>query len=254
VSEIVEVVDDQREALVERAAATLRDGELVVLPTDTVYGVVADAFNLDGTSRLFAARRQRRSAPLPVMVRSPKQLIGLTPAVPEAAERLMAAFWPGALTIVVPAEPNLRWELGRAEGTLAVRMPLDDLALEVVSAVGPLALTSACRVGEPPPLDAAAAQASLGAAVALYLDDGPRGEARSSVVDLTRAAPQMLRTGSLPDDVVLEVARGELDPLEAATRVASVAAAADEPAAGEADERHEEGADGTDGEEPASEP
>lgn len=218
-SELVEVTDDARVGLVERAAATLRDGHLVVLPTDTVYGVAADAFSLDGTARIFAARGQDRSVPLPVVVRSPKQLLGLTPAVPEAADPLMAAFWPGPLTLVVPAEPNLRWDLGRSAGALAVRMPLDELAIEVIAAVGPLALTSAVRVGEPAPSDAATARASLGDAVSLYLDDGPRGQLRSTVVDLTRAQPSILRSGSLPDDLVVEVARGDLDPLEAAARV-----------------------------------
>lgn len=238
-SELVEVTDDRRAELVERAATTLRDGKLVVLPTDTVYGIAADAFSLDGTARLFAARGQNRRVPLPVVVRSPKQLIGLTPLVPEPAERLMAAFWPGPLTMVVTAEPNLRWDLGRSLGALAVRMPLDELAIEVASAVGPLAVTSACRVGDPPPADAEAARSSLGDAVSLYLDDGPRQQGWSTVVDLTRAAPRILRSGSLPDELVLEVARGTVDPVDAATRVLEAqedGAGAEEDRAGAVDD------------------
>jgi L-threonylcarbamoyladenylate synthase len=221
VADILDVTGDGRGAAIERAAAALRDGELVVMPTDTVYGVAADAFSLDGTARLFRAKDRDRSVPLPVLLRSPKQLPGIAPDVPEVAERLMAAFWPGALTLVVPAEADLRWDLGRTQGTVAVRMPLDDVALEVIRAVGPLAVTSANRSGRPPAATAAAAEQQLGNAVHLYLDDGPReGGVASTIVDLTRRVPHVLRVGALDDELVMAVAEGELDPLEAADRVA----------------------------------
>jgi L-threonylcarbamoyladenylate synthase len=215
-AEVVDVTGEGREEAVARAVALLRDGALVVLPTDTGYGVAADAFDRDGTARVFAARGQSEAHPLPVFVRSPKQVIGLTPAVPAAAEALMAAYWPGPLTLVVPAEPSLRWELGHDGGAVAVRMPLDDVALAVVRAVGPLAVTAAARVGHPLPVEIADAVSELGDAVALYLDDGPRGTVgRSTIVDLTGAAPRVLRSGALDDARVLAVARGELDPFEA---------------------------------------
>ena len=217
-SEVLDVTDpdEARVQGIERAAQLLRSGGLVVMPTDTVYGLAADAFNLDGTAAVFLAKDRPRRFPLPVLVRSPKQLLGLTPALPEAAERLMAAFWPGALTLVVPAETSIRWDLGRNDGTVAVRMPLDDVALGVIRAVGPLAVTSANRSGRPAATNVAEALDQLGDEVALYLDDGPRtGGVASTIVDLTRRRPQVLRSGAIPDDLVLGVARGEIDPLEA---------------------------------------
>jgi len=236
VAEIVDVTGDGRAAGVARAVEALRDGLLVALPTDTVYGVAADAFNQEGTDRLFEAKGRPRSVPLPVFVRSPKQLIGLTPEVPPVADALMAAFWPGPLTLVVPVERNLRWDLGDTQGTISVRMPLDDVALDVVRTVGPTAVTSANAPGRPAPRSAAEVQEQLGDLVALILDDGARvGGAASTVVDLTRSTPYVLRQGALDDEVVLAVARGELDPIEAALRMAG-AGEATEP---EADDRDE---------------
>jgi L-threonylcarbamoyladenylate synthase len=218
--ERLEVTGAERDRSIERAAEVLRAGELVVLPTDTTYGLAADAFSLDGTARIVTATRRPRHVPLPVFVRSPKQLLGLTSAVPTSAERLMAAFWPGPLTIVLPAEPSLRWDLGRTEGTVAVRMPLDEVALDVIRGVGPIAVTSANRSGhKPPPTTVAEVMDRLGDAVTIYLDDGPRAGVRpSTIVDLTRGKPSILRSGALPDDRVLAVADGRLDPLEAAAQ------------------------------------
>lgn len=211
------IVGDDRAGAVEAAAAALRRGELVVLPTDTVYGVAADAFSAEGTGRIFHAKQRDRSLPLPVLVRGPKQVTGLVTGVPEAAERLMAAYWPGALTLVVSADPNLAWDLGDAEGTVAVRMPLDEVALDVIRAVGPLAVTSANISGQPPATDVATAREQLGEAVEVYLDGGPRGErSPSAVVDLTRRSPRVLRAGDLDSEEILAVARGEREPHEVA--------------------------------------
>lgn len=208
-----ELVSAEEPGAVERAAETLQRGELVVLPTDTVYGIAADAFSPAGTRRVFAAKGRSRSLPLPVLIRSPKQLAGLCTVVPAAAERLAAAYWPGPVTIVVASEPNLAWDLGAAEGTVAVRMPLDDVALAVIRAVGPLAVTSANRSGQPPATTAADAREQLGDAVALYLDAGDRGALEpSTIVDLTRAVPHVLRAGAVAEAEALAVARGELDP------------------------------------------
>jgi L-threonylcarbamoyladenylate synthase len=216
VAEVVDATGDRRADAVERAVAALTDSGLVVLPTDTVYGLAADAFDRVATGRIASAKGRDRRVPLPVFVRSPKQLIGLTPSVPAAAELLMAAYWPGPLTLVLHAEPGLRWDLGESEGTIAVRMPLDEVALAVVRAVGPLAVTSAAKAGGAPPRTVEEARAQLGDEVDLYLDDGERaGGATSTIVDLTGAWPRILRSGALPDDEVLAVARGELDPMEA---------------------------------------
>lgn len=214
-SEVVDgTVEELREDAVAAAVAALRRGELAVLPTDTVYGVAADAFQPRGTRAIFAAKQRGSDVPLPVLVRGPKQLTGLVTTVPAAAERLMAAYWPGPLTIVVEAEPHLQWDLGATNGTVAVRMPLDDLTLEVIRGVGPLAVTSANLHGSPPATTAAGARAQLGDAVAVYLDGGPRMSGRpSTIVDLTRAQPHVLRAGDLDEEEVLAVARGDHDPL-----------------------------------------
>jgi L-threonylcarbamoyladenylate synthase len=253
---ILDVTGDGREEAVERAAVALREGQLVVLPTDTTYGLAADAFSLDGTTRLTTLREQRRSVPLPVMVRSPKQLIGLTPVVPQTADRLMAGFWPGALTLVIVAEPSLKWELGDTQGTVAVRMPLDDAALEVIRAVGPLAVTGAHRAGAAPRATVEEIAAELGDEVAVYLDAGPRDpDALSTIVDLTRPTPHLLRDGRLPADIVLAVARGELEALEAADAIEGGATSLDEIAGPATDapglgERPDLAADGVPGSDP----
>lgn len=214
---IVETAGDGRETAIARAATALRAGRAVVIPTDTVYGVAADAFNPAGTARVFAAKRRSRSLPLPVLVRSPKQLLGLTPQVSEAAEWLMAAFWPGPLTLVLATEVGLRWDLGENDATVAVRMPLDDVALELIRAVGPLAVTSANLSGGPPATTAQQAAEQLGEDVELVVDDGPRQSlAPSTIVDLTRNTPHVLRPGAIDEGLVLGVARGSVPPLEAA--------------------------------------
>jgi L-threonylcarbamoyladenylate synthase len=217
VAEMLDVTGDERDVAVERAAAALRDSRLVVLPTDTVYGVAADAFSPEATAAIFAAKERARAHPLPVMVRSQKQLPALTPLVSATLDRLVAAYWPGPLTIVVPAQSQLRWDLGRNDGTIAVRMPLDEVALDVIRSVGPLAVTSANRSGRSPGSTAHDAADQLGDAVDVYLDDGPRtGGVLSTIVDVTRRQPHVLREGVLRATEVLAVARGELDPFAVA--------------------------------------
>lgn len=218
--QVLDATGDQRETAITRAAGALRDGEIVVIPTDTLYGVAADAFNPHGTRRIFDAKERSRAIPLPVLVRSPKQLPGLCPILPDGAEELMAAYWPGPLTIVVPAQSGLRWDLGDNEGTVAVRMPLDEVALAVIREVGPLAVTSANRSGEPPATTVDEARQQLGSLVRHYVDDGVRGmQGPSTIVDLTRREPKVLREGAIHEQDVLAVAAGELDPFEAGQRL-----------------------------------
>lgn len=214
-SDVVDATGQDPTDAVQAAATALRAGDLVVLPTDTVYGVAADAFDAGGTAKIFRAKDRSRAFPLPVLVRSPKQVIGLVTRVPETAERLMAAYWPGPLTLVVASDANLSWDLGEAEGTVAVRMPLDQITLDVIRQVGPLAVTSANLSGRPPARTVTEAQQSLGESVAVYVDGGARTDtAPSTIVDLTRAEPHVLREGSVPTDEVLGVARGEIAPHE----------------------------------------
>lgn len=206
--EIVDAREDL-DAAVAAAADALRRGDLVVLPTDTVYGVAGDAFSPTATTRIFAAKGRSRQFPLPVLVRSPKQVLGLVDGISEAAERLMAAYWPGPLTIVFRTAEGLNWDLGENQGTVALRMPLDDVTLAVIREVGPLAVTSANLSGQAAATGIAQAKMSLGPSVAVYVDDGPRTESRpSTIVDLTRSEPFLIRDGDLPPDEVLGVAKG----------------------------------------------
>ncbi len=208
-SVVVDARGEGRDRAVMQATAALRDGELVVVPTDTVYGVAADAFSLPGTARIFAAKQRSRALPLPILVASTGQLGGFVAAVPEAAERLMAAYWPGPLTVVVRVTEGLSWDLGDTQGTVAVRMPRDEVCLAIIRTVGPLAVTSANLSGQAAATTVAQAQAALGEAVAVYVDDGARSSATpSTIVDLTRSEPFLIRDGDLPPDQVMAVARG----------------------------------------------
>lgn len=224
-SEFLDATDDAgegpRAAAIERAAELLLAGEVVVLPTDTVYGVAANAFDPEAIARLLGVKGREGVIPLPVMIRTPKQLAGLAVAVPAAADRLVAAFWPGPLTLVLHAQPRLTWDIGQAEGTVALRMPLDEATLAVIRTVGPIALTAANAPGEEPPRSVTEASAQLGEQVAAYLDAGERARGpTSTIVDLTRSAPRVLREGSVPTALALDVAEGRVDPLTASAALA----------------------------------
>jgi tRNA threonylcarbamoyl adenosine modification protein (Sua5/YciO/YrdC/YwlC family) len=186
---------------VDAAVTALRRGELVVLPTDTVYGIAADAFSPAAVARLLEAKGRGRDMPVPVLVGSWRTIDGLAEHVPQVARQLVEAFWPGPLTLVVRAAPSLAWDLGETRGTVAVRMPLHPVALAVLDATGPLAVSSANRSGLPPAVDADDAERQLGGAVSVYLDGGPSGEpVPSTIVDLTGDSPRVLRAGALPVD------------------------------------------------------
>lgn len=209
-----------REGAIARAVELLLAGEVVALPTDTVYGVAVHAFEAAATDRLRAVKERDRTVPFPVLVRSPKQLAGLAATVPTAADHLMAAFWPGPLTLVLHAQTRLSWDIGETGATVAVRMPLEEATLEVIRGVGPLAVTAANAPGLPAPEDADAVLEQLDGQLAAVLDTGPcPGGGVSTIVDLTRDRPAVLREGALPTDLVLDVAEGRLDPLDAAARL-----------------------------------
>jgi tRNA threonylcarbamoyl adenosine modification protein (Sua5/YciO/YrdC/YwlC family) len=194
---------------ITEAVEALRRGELVVLPTDTVYGVAADAFSPAAVGRLLEAKGRGREVPTPVLVPSARTLEGLAASVPQVARDLVDAFWPGALTLVLRQAPTLAWDLGDTKGTVAVRMPLDPVALAVLEQTGPLAVSSANRSGLPPALDAAEAARQLGTAVDVYLDGGPCGEpVPSTIVDLTGDTPVVLRQGALSLEELRTVAPG----------------------------------------------
>jgi tRNA threonylcarbamoyl adenosine modification protein (Sua5/YciO/YrdC/YwlC family) len=188
---------------VDAAVRALQSGDHVVLPTDTVYGIAADAFSPAAVARLLAAKGRGRDLPVPVLVGSWRTLDGLVDELGPLARTLVEAYWPGPLTIVVRAASSLAWDLGDTRGTVAVRMPLQPVALAVLDQTGPLAVSSANRSGLPPAVDAQDAERQLGDAVSVYLDGGPAGEpVPSTILDLTGDHARVLREGALPTEAL----------------------------------------------------
>lgn len=204
-----------RDRGIAAAIKAIRDGELVVLPTDTVYGIGADAFTPHAVKALLDAKGGQ-PVPPPVLIGSRHTLDGLVFSLPSAARDLVAAFWPGALTIVVEHSPSLRWDLGETLGRVAVRMPLHPVALEVLRETGPMAVASANTAGLPATTTAEAARGQLAYSVRTYLEAGPAVDpVPSTIVDLTGAVPQVLREGAIALDRLRDVV-----PDIAANRVA----------------------------------
>ena len=203
--------DTVREHAISDAAGAVRAGELVVLPTDTVYGIGADAFSPSAVARLIETKGRGREMPVPVLIGAWRTVHGLVDDLPDDAKELISAFWPGPLTIVLRQGSGLTWDLGDTRGTVAVRMPLEPVALELLSETGPLAVSSANASGQPPATTADEAYAQLGDAVAVYLDGGtsPEGLA-STIIDLTSPVPRLLRTGGVAREQLAEVLGGRL--------------------------------------------
>ena len=139
----------ERERGIAAAVEAVQRGDLVVMPTDTVYGIGADAFKPWAVSSMQAAKNRGRDMPPPVLIGAKRTLDGLVLSISDAARDLVEAFWPGALTIIVRYAPSLQWDLGDTQGTVALRMPLHPVALEVLKETGPMAVSSANRTGEP---------------------------------------------------------------------------------------------------------
>lgn len=192
-----DVRDDATRGVAE-AVAALRRGDLAVLPTDTVYGLAADAFSPPAVNRLLTAKGRGRDLPVPVLVGAWRGIDGLADHVSTAMRALVETFWPGPLTLIVRAAPSLAWDLGQTRGTVAVRMPLHPVALAVLAETGPLAVSSANRSGLLPASTAAEALEQLGSSVAVYLDAGSSGDrVPSTILDLTGERPQLRRAGAL---------------------------------------------------------
>ncbi|MCW2652661.1 MAG: L-threonylcarbamoyladenylate synthase [Mycobacterium sp.] len=197
---------EQRATGIASAIGAVKDGRLVVLPTDTVYGIGADAFDALAVAALLAAKGRGRDMPVPVLVGSWHTIDGLALTVPHTARELVRAFWPGALSLVVRQAPSLQWDLGDARGTVMLRMPLHPVAIEVLREVGPMAVSSANISASPPATTADDAHRQLGDLVEVYLDAGPsERQAASTIVDLTGDAPRILRTGPVSADDVAGV-------------------------------------------------
>jgi L-threonylcarbamoyladenylate synthase len=195
-----------RDRGVAAAVEAIKSGELVVLPTDTVYGVGADAFTPHAVTALLNAKGRGRNVPPPVLVGSRHTLDGLVYSLPKAARELADAFWPGALTIVVEHSPSLQWDLGDTNGTVAVRMPLHPVALEVLRETGPMAVSSANKHGQPTANTAEEARDQLEYSVRIYLEAGPCPDpVPSTIVDVTGDVPRILRAGAIPLEKLRDV-------------------------------------------------
>ncbi|WP_120337805.1 L-threonylcarbamoyladenylate synthase [Cryobacterium soli] len=157
------------------ARSAIGRGALVVIPTDTVYGIAADAFNPEAVQRLLDAKGRDRQSPPPVLIPGIPTLDALATDVPEPVRALVAEFWPGGLTVVLNAQPSLVWDLGETQGTVALRMPRNQVALDLLSETGPLAVSSANTSGLPSAIDVIGAEDMLGESVAVYLDGGVAG-------------------------------------------------------------------------------
>lgn len=231
--------EDDRESAVEAAALALQRGGLAVVPTDTVYGIAADAFDPAAVRALLAAKGRGREMPPPVLVSAATTLDALAVRVPGYARALVDEFWPGPLTLVCHQQSSLQWDLGETRGTVAVRMPDHDLTREILERTGPLAVSSANKTGMPAATDADQAEEMLGEDVDVIVDDGesPGGEA-STIVDVTGSQGRVLRLGALSLERLNEV----LEPL-GATLVLEGEPEAEPPSAG--DDPASTGLDGT---------
>lgn len=201
------------EAGFEAAAEALAAGGLVVLPTDTVYGIAADALTADAVQGLLDAKQRGRDMPPPVLIAEPAMLRALVTDVPAEVDALVNRFWPGALTLIMKAQPSLRMDLGRTQGTIAVRVPDQDDARALLRRTGPLAVSSANISGEPPATTIDEAISQLGNSVAVYLDAGPTaGQTASTIIDLASTKTgRIVRAGVLEHAVLAEVLTGLVD-------------------------------------------
>ena len=201
--------DEAREDAISAASSAVQRGELVVLPTDTVYGIGADAFDPKAVQALLDAKGRGREMPPPVLISSATTLDALATGVTEYARKLVDRFWPGPLTIVCNQQRSLQWDLGETRGTVAVRMPDHRVALELLERTGPMAVSSANLTGHPAATDADQAEEMLSGAVAVIIDDGPSpGGSASTIVDVRGENGKVLRTGAISLEELNEALEG----------------------------------------------
>jgi tRNA threonylcarbamoyl adenosine modification protein (Sua5/YciO/YrdC/YwlC family) len=198
--------EEERETAIEAAARAVQRGGLVVLPTDTVYGIGADAFDHAAVRALLDAKGRGREMPPPVLISAATTLAALATNISSYVDALTEAFWPGPLTLVCEQQPSLTWDLGETRGTVAVRMPDHEVALALLERTGPLAVSSANLSGLPAATEAAAAEGMLGESVEVVLDGGPspKGEA-STILDVRASQPRLLRLGAVSVDELNDV-------------------------------------------------
>jgi len=195
-------------AAADAARHAVERGQCIVLPTDTVYGIGADAFNPDAVQRLLDAKSRGRDMPPPVLIADASLVRVLAVDVPRTAQDLIERHWPGPLTVICQAQPSLRLDLGDTDGTIALRVPDHALAREILRQTGPMAVSSANVSGQPAAVSCDEAVAQLGESVAVYLDGGRLGTgaaAPSTIVDFSQSeAGAVLRHGVLDIEVLRE--------------------------------------------------
>ncbi|MCU1443747.1 MAG: translation factor [Cryobacterium sp.] len=221
-------VESEYTAGMRLARSAIGRGALVVIPTDTVYGIAADAFSPQAVQRLLDAKGRDRTSPPPVLIPGIQALDALATDIPDPVRDLVAAFWPGGLTVLLKAQPSLAWDLGDTKGTVALRMPSNKFALDLLAETGPLAVSSANRTGLPSAIDAEGAEEMLGNSVAVYLDGGVAGleyepigdrpgDTSSTIVDATGFASnggklRIVRNGVISREAVAAVIGDALEP------------------------------------------
>ncbi|MDR6413919.1 L-threonylcarbamoyladenylate synthase [Pseudarthrobacter sulfonivorans] len=207
--------EDQRALGLEHAQRAISEKKCVVFPTDTVYGIAADAFSPQAVTMLLVSKGRSRAMPPPVLIPRINALDGLATDISADARKLAEAFWPGGLTLILHAQLSLDWDLGDTQGTVALRMPADEVAQELLTLTGPLAVSSANRTGQAPAQTAAEARAQLADSVEVYLEGGFRpleGTAAvpSTIVDATGPILRVVRNGAVSLDQLREHVPGVL--------------------------------------------
>jgi L-threonylcarbamoyladenylate synthase len=184
------------------AVKALAGGDIIGLPTDTVYGLAADPFHTGASDRLFRLKGRPRNVELPVLVSTEDQALSLCTAVPQTARRLMKRYWPGPITLVLPRRPDLQADLGEEDATIGIRCPAHPVPLAICEQIGPIATTSANRHQETALTTAQEVAESLGPELVLVLDAGTCDGIPSTVVDCTGEQPKVLREGKLSQEDV----------------------------------------------------
>ena len=199
--------EEQAEAFFAEARRVLRSGGVLALPTETFYALAVNPFDPAALARLFALKARPAAKPVLVLIAGPEMLFQTVRAVPAAALPLMAAFWPGPLTLILPARLDLPPLLTGGTGTIGLRQPRQDLVCRLMAALGlPLTGTSANRSGQEPLATAAAVARELGGKVDLILDAGPcPGGLPSTIVDVTVSPPRLVRAGALATSAIQEL-------------------------------------------------
>lgn len=206
-------IDDEYNRGLEAAQKAIESGKLVVLPTDTVYGLAADAFSAVAVQRLLDAKGRTRQMPPPVLVGAPTTLDALAIEIPTYLRNMVSALWPGPLTVICNQQPSLNWDLGDARNTVAIRMPNDPRALALLKQTGPLAVSSANMTGQAAAQNVDDARRMLGESIAVYLDGGPTGSGvLSTILDVTGPTPRVLRNGAI-DLATLHEFNNTIEPM-----------------------------------------